>query len=427
MNNRQLLIASLLAGMSLGTAWAIRGQFGHVYGAAWAGAFIALIIVLLAKRPDWYPKAISLAFASAAGWGIGGIISYGVVVGYGRGTDFGNVYYGLLMLFVIGGLFGLLGGGLFGLVLADRPTKPVKWPQLITELTAGALIFYYFFVEEVGWLMTPPRSEAWAACFGMSAAMIWYMLRNQQYGALRVAILTGFGAAFGFAFGNFLQTMGSAYEIAFNFWNVMEYSIGFFGGISMAYATFTSQWEVEEKPVYRNEFLAQLIILVLIVPFVVWEQSFSTKKLTKILNEASPDMSASPAVEYMQYISLILLLGYFIYCLYTLYIKPKNTPSSIDFNKVSLLFFGFLTLYATLSLIKTGAFLSTYRVEQYLYFINIVVIYFLYNKFQPTFSNRGLNLKTWSINLAFTLAFIAILAVVAISSHYGLNGAETRF
>ncbi len=427
MNNRQLLNALLLAGISLGTAWAIRGQFGHVYGAAWAGAFIALIIVILAKRPEWYPKAILLAFASAAGWGIGGIISYGVVVGYGRGTDFGNVYYGLLMLFVIGGLFGLLGGGLFGLMLADRPSKPIKWPQLITELTAGAIIFYYFFVEEVGWLMTPPRSEAWSACFGMSFAMIWYMLRNQQYSALRVAVLAGFGAAFGFAFGNFLQTMGSAYEITFNFWNVMEYSIGFFGGIGMAYGTFTSQWEVEEKPVYRNQYLTQLIVLVLIIPFIVWEQSFSTDKLTKILQKINPDMSVSPALAFMQYGSLVLMLGYAIYCLFRFYIQPKNIPSNIDYPQVVQFFFGFLTLYATFSLLKTGAFLSTYRIEQYLYFINIVVLNVLYNKYQPSFTNRGLNLKTWTINFIFVIAFIAILTAVAVSAHNGLNGSETRF
>lgn len=413
--------------MTLGTSWAIRGQFGHTYGAAWAGAFIALIIILLAKRKEWYPKALNLAMASAAGWGIGGIISYGIVVGYGRGTDFGNVYYGFLMLFVIGGLFGLLGGGLFGLMLADRPSKPVKWPQVIAELTVGAFIFYYFFVEEVGWLMTPPRSEAWAGCFGMAVAMIWYMLRNQQYSALRVAILAGFGAGFGFAFGNFLQTMGGASGIHFNFWNVMEYSIGFFGGIGMAYGTFTSQWETEEAPVAGNKLLAPIIILIIIVPFVVWEQSFGTEKITKILTEAQPVIELNTARDFIQYFSLFLVLAYGAYCLYDFYIKPKNTPSSIDFDKTSKFFFGFLTLYAVLSLIKTGAILSTYRLEQYLYFINIIVIFFLYKNFIPSFTHRGLNLRTWAINLAFAIAFIAILTAVAVSSHGELKGAEMRF
>ena len=186
--NKQLLYSLLVAGMSLGTAWAVRGQFGHEQGAAWAGGIGALSIVLLAKRADWYTKVFQLSLAAAAGWGVGGIISYGQVVGYGRGIEFGNVYYGLLMLFIIGGLFGLLGGGLFGLMLADTSLKPVKWHQLIVEMTAGAIIFYYLLIEEFSWLMTPPRSEAWAACFGMTVALFWYMIRHQQYAAIRVAV-----------------------------------------------------------------------------------------------------------------------------------------------------------------------------------------------------------------------------------------------
>lgn len=34
MKNKQLYFPMLLVAMSLGTAWAIRGQFGHEYGAA---------------------------------------------------------------------------------------------------------------------------------------------------------------------------------------------------------------------------------------------------------------------------------------------------------------------------------------------------------------------------------------------------------
>lgn len=118
--NRFFLYALLIAGMSLATAWAIRGQFGHEQGAAWAGAIGGLSIILLSKRSDWYAKAVQAALAAAVGWGAGGMISYGIVVGYGKGLDFGNVYYGLAMLFVIGVLFGLLGGGLFGLSLASN-------------------------------------------------------------------------------------------------------------------------------------------------------------------------------------------------------------------------------------------------------------------------------------------------------------------
>lgn len=238
--SKNFYLSLLLAGMSLGTAWAIRGQFGHEQGAAWAGGLGSLAIILLARRSDWYPKALKATLAGAVGWGLGGMISYGVVVGYGRGSDFGNVYYGLMMLFVIGSLFGFLGGGLFGLVLEDSEEKPVPWPGLVTEMIAMAIVVYFFLIEQFGYLMTPPRSELWAACLGLAIGLAWYLVRTARQAALRVAVYAGLGGGFGFAFGNFLQVLGIASEIDFNFWNVMEYSIGFFGGIGMAFGTFTA-------------------------------------------------------------------------------------------------------------------------------------------------------------------------------------------
>src|SRR5690606_12061756 len=281
MGNRKLLYALIIAGMSLATAWAIRGQFGHEQGAAWAGGIGGLSIILLAKRPDWNAKAVQAALAAAVGRGAGGMISYGIVVGYGRGLEFGNVYYGLAMLFVIAALYGLLGGGLFGLTLASNTKHPVEWPRLITEMAAGGLIVYFFLVVQLGYLMTPPRSEAWAVCLGMAAAMLWYMLRHHYEAPLKVALWAGLGAGFGFAFGNFLQVMGNALEIHFNFWNVMEYSIGFFGGIGMAYGTFTSAWEPSEVEAKKSRILLSLLLLTVFIPFIVWEQSFGGDKLSR--------------------------------------------------------------------------------------------------------------------------------------------------
>lgn len=126
MKNRQLYLSMLVVALSLGTAWAIRGQFGHEHGAAWAGGIGCLSLILVAKRSDWYARFLSITMAGALGWGLGGIMSYGIVVGYGRADDFINAYYGLMMLFVIGGLYGYVGGGLFGLALSNTATNPVK-------------------------------------------------------------------------------------------------------------------------------------------------------------------------------------------------------------------------------------------------------------------------------------------------------------
>src|SRR5688500_17290462 len=130
MKNKQLPVSILAVAMALGTAWAIRGRFGHEQGAAWAGALGAVAIVLAAKRIDWYNSVFKIAVVAAFGWGIRGVVSYGVVVGCGRGVDFGNVYYGLMMLFLIGILYGLLGGGLVGLALIDSGANKIKWHRI---------------------------------------------------------------------------------------------------------------------------------------------------------------------------------------------------------------------------------------------------------------------------------------------------------
>ncbi|MCE6992274.1 hypothetical protein [Dyadobacter sp. CY323] len=427
MNNRQLLYILLISGMSLGTAWAIRGQFGHEQGAAWAGGIGGLCIVLLSKRPDWYAKAFQLSVASAAGWGIGGIISYGKVVGYARGLDFGNVYYGLLMLFVIGGLFGLIGGGLFGLTMASNREKPVKWPQLIVQMTAGAIIFYYFLIEQLGWLMTPPRSEAWAAAFGMCIALFWYMIRNKQYSAIRVAIFAGLGGGFGFAFGNFLQVMGSVSGIKFNFWNVMEYSIGFFGGIGMAYGTFTSHWDKSDETVSKTNLIGPIVILTLIIPFVVWDQSFETDRLVGIISSFDPFTNAESIARNVQWIAFLLIPAFAGYSLYRFYFKSEWQSAQLVRKHLQQFFLINLGLYAIFSVLITGAFMSLYRSEQYLYIANLVVVGLLINKLEPSFTNRGLNLGRWTLNFIFILAFLAILTAVAVSSHGELKGANLRF
>ncbi|WAC10357.1 hypothetical protein [Dyadobacter pollutisoli] len=427
MNNRQLLYSLLIAGMSLGTAWAIRGQFGHEQGAAWAGGIGGLIIVLLAKRKDWYAKAFHLALASAAGWGVGGIISYGKVVGYARGLEFGNVYYGFLMLFVIGGLFGLIGGGLFGLTLASTKEKPVKWPQLIVEMTVGAIIFYYLLIEEFGWTMTPPRSEAWAACFGMTVAMFWFMLRNKQYAAIRVAVFAGLGGGFGFAFGNFLQVMGHVSGVKFNFWNVMEYSIGFFGGAGMAYGTFTSEWESSGDSISKKSIIAPIIILTLLIPFFVWDQSFETERLIETIKGFDPIADAAGITTYVQWVALLLVIAFAGLSFYKYYILKHGELLQHDDRALQLFFFGNLGLYTVYSLLITCAFMSLYRIEQYLYIANLIVIGFLINKFQPSFSNRGLNVSRWAVNFLFVMALFAILTAVAVSSHGELKGANSRF
>ncbi len=426
MKNKQLIFNLVIAGMTLGTTWAIRGQFGHEQGAAWAGAIGAIVILLLAKREDWYTKFFKAALAAAIGWGAGGMMSYGIVVGYGRGIEFLNVYYGLAMLFVIGGLYGFIGGGLFGLVLQESEKQRIKWASLIAEMISGALIFYWFIVAQLEWFMTPPRSEAWGLCFGAALALIWHMIRHKHQAALRVAVFAGLGGGFGFAFGNFLQVLGSVSGISFNFWNVMEYSLGFFGGLGMAYGVFTSDWPVVNKVTVKWGNLAPALVIVFLIPFIVWDQSFGMERLIETFSGIYKGDVASMALS-VRSLSIFLILVFTGYVYYGYFMAIKGREVSYNYKQVRNFFIGYFALYIIYTFLVTGAFMSFYRIEQYLYVVNFVIILGVLPVLKPIFHSRETDAKKWLQNFIIMLLFIGALAFIAIHTHGPLGGAHNRF
>ncbi len=416
------ILSILVVALSMGTAWAIRGQFGHEHGAAWAGAIGSLSTLLVMKRTDWIKKGLYVTLAGALGWGLGGMMSYGLLVGYGHGNDFGNVLYGLVMLFLVGGLYGFMGGGFFGVALSDTKRNVVQWVNLILEMTVGGIIFYFFLVEQFDWHVNPPRSEIWAVCLGISVALAWNMIRHKNYAALRVAIFTCFGAGFGFAFGNFLQVLGRVSEIHFNFWNVMEYSLGFFGGIGLAYGTFTSKWEQEaEDEVVTTKQLFSLVILVGIIPFIMWQQNFEWDRIQETFVKL---ISTDDSTFYLcvQWGSLLLILLMAIY-----WIARFKSYSEINYSSLRHFFFGHWLLYIALSFIITGAFVSIYRPEQYLYLFNYAIVFLLINKVSPSFTTQSFQFSRYVKGFVSILIAIMLLSFILIHTHGEFKGAHKRF
>jgi len=421
MKNKGQWVSILIVAMSLATAWAIRGQFGHEQGAAWAGAIGGLALILVSNRKDWYSKMVLVAFASAIGWGAGGMISYGVVVGYGRADNFINAFYGLSMLFVIGALFGLLGGGLVGLVLDSTKNNKVKWGSLMAEMVAGGLLGYFFLVEQIGLKMTPPRSEAWSIILGAGLAMLWYMAREKRNSAIRVAIFTAIGGGFGFAFGNFLQVIGNVLEVQFNMWNVMEYSIGFFGGSAMAYGVYSSKWPVEDIAPKKWANKAALFIVVILIPLIIYRESLAyeyfIKRLGEILN------LDSVAALSTTFVAIVLVLMSSI-----LFWKLKD--GKYIKKDISLFFFVYLAVYILISYMVTGLFAGEMELNHHLYILNIIVIFMLVRKERPAMFelvSDKVDSKKWFAYLIVVLIFIALLAVIAINTHGELGGAHNRF
>jgi hypothetical protein len=418
-------LSVLIAGLAFGTAWAVRGQFGHEEGASWAAAIGALALVLVSGRKDWYSKILPIVLSSVLGWGAGGMISYGKVVGYGRSSDFGNAWYGLLMLFVIGGLYGLLGGGLTGLSLWSGKKNRVNWASLLIEMVAGGIIFYYLLIAQLELLMTPPRSEAWAVCLGAGAALLWHMARNGYKVPLRVAFISALGGGFGFAFGNFLQITGDVLHIQFNMWNVMEYSIGFFGGSSLAYAVFTSEWEEDPYEPKAWENISAWAIVFAFIPAVV----FMNSRLYEYLTSDGPGRAA---------LSDITMLGSLVSLAVVLFVMAASLfrilriSGEMKRKDVLFLFILFIVADIFLSYSVTGAFTGSFHLNHHLYVLNLIVILIMMSRRFPSFfSGQGkrieINGTKWLVYLGIIILITMMLAFILINMHGDLNGAGSRF
>jgi hypothetical protein len=416
-------ISILIVAMTLGTAWAIRGQFGHEQGAAWAGGIGALALVLASKRKDWYSNVFSIVFAAAIGWGASGMISYGQVVGYGRSDNFLNAFYGLLMLFVIGSLYGILGGGLVGLSLHSSEKNKVKWGAVLSEMVAGGFIGYNLLIGQFEWLMTPPREEAWAVCLGAGFALLWHMARNNCQSPIRVALYSAIGAGFGFAFGNFLQTLGTVLEISFNMWNVMEYSIGFFGGAGMAYGVFSSQWKEESALPEHWETRVAMLVVFVAIPFVIMIESLGYNTLMeRIKDKSNPEFSAMLSSIFGTLIILsVAVFGYK---------KSQKPKTSFEDKDVRLLLITYLAAYISISYIVSGCFAGNFPLNHQLYLVNFLIILVLFAKqFPSVFPNPipKININQWWLMVAGIVVVIALLALISINIHGEMSGAKDRF
>ena len=420
---KKQLISILIVAMSCGTAWAIRGQFGHEQGASWAGGIFALALILISKRKDWYTKIFSIALASAVGWGAGGMMSYGQVVGYGRSTSFPNAFYGLVMLMVIGGLYGILGGGFVGLTLESSKQKKVNWSALVSEMIAGGVLGYYLFVVQLEWLMTPPREETWSVCLGAGLALVWHMARNNYTSSLRVSLYSALGAGFGFAFGNFLQTLGDILQIQFNMWNVMEYSIGFFGGLGMAYGVFSSEWPEETSPLEGWESKIAMMLVFMGIPFINLIDSMGYHTLLeRIKDPVNPETTAMLSTLLGTLImTAVAVIGYF---------KFSKGTGGFGRRDILMLFAFYLAAYISVSYLVSGVIAGRFPSNHQLYWVNFIVILWLARKqFTPFFADqlKDLNINRWLLLLVGAIIVIMFLAFILVNTHGIMGGAHDRF
>ena len=133
-------VGLVLVGLSLALGWGIRGNYGHEIGAMLPGALAAIAAALASGRADWRARVPFFALFGALGWAFGGSISYMQVIGYTHSGHLQSQLYGFAGLFLIGFLWGALGGGGTALpAVLDRQRLQGLFPSLLVAFAAMSL------------------------------------------------------------------------------------------------------------------------------------------------------------------------------------------------------------------------------------------------------------------------------------------------
>ncbi|WP_128545157.1 hypothetical protein [Larkinella soli] len=131
----------LLVGLSLSVGWGIRGNFGHEYGAAFAGCLAALTVSLLSGRDDWRERVLYFGFYGAIGWGFGGSMSYMQMISATESGQAASQWYGYVALYYIGFLWAALGAaGTAFAAVAERPALVKLFKPILFVFGAWLLL-----------------------------------------------------------------------------------------------------------------------------------------------------------------------------------------------------------------------------------------------------------------------------------------------
>lgn len=203
----------LLSGLALSIGWGIRGNFGHEYGAAFAGCLAAIAVPLLSGRADWRERVLYFAFFGAIGWGFGGSISYMQVISYTQSGHAPSQWFGYVGLFYIGFLWAALGGAGTALAAVAKREQLVELVKPILFLFGIWLLQDWLEDPLVEWLQAGlPADHTWsrhksplywldadylAALFALLAMALYDLIDRKEKNIVLLPVFAGLGALLG--------------------------------------------------------------------------------------------------------------------------------------------------------------------------------------------------------------------------------------
>lgn len=252
--------------------WGLRGFIGGgPLGAMIPGAMVALTLAILYRRKD---VALIAAFGAVA-IGFGGEETYGQTVGFSVKAE--SFWWGVSGLALKGAMWGLLGGGAFGMVFARGLTLRIL--AIGGVVVTGAAFVGWSVVNHPKLIYFSnrydrPREEVWAGfILAGFALLLWLGWNRLREPAFRFALFGTLGGGLGFGLGGAIQGLGRIYspELTLPWWKYMEFTFGLLFGIGLAWAARELPAE-EDQPSgeARVGFVYEIATAVVLTAATIW-------------------------------------------------------------------------------------------------------------------------------------------------------------
>jgi hypothetical protein len=216
--------------------------------------------------------------------------------------------------------------------------------------------------------------------------------------------------------------LGHVSGVAINWWNVMEFTLGFCGGLGMAYGVFTRSWPEGRTPSPLANGVS-IVFLLTALPATNLLHAFDGEKFMKMAETLGV---ANPAA----FASWHLSLGWLTILVFTVcgLLIWRNLQSGV------YLLFAYSVYYTLFSHIRKGflAGAGGVQLEQYFYWVVLIataVIWYLIRKQAPPFASPEPedSWKKWTLRISAAFLIIVVATLVAINSHGELGGVQERF
>ncbi|MDR1629380.1 MAG: hypothetical protein LBS36_04085 [Oscillospiraceae bacterium] len=271
MGTGEIILFILMAGISVSYGWGMRGTtIGGEKGAMLPGAIMGLLIAVFSPSPLLREQFFMLSGMGAMAMYLGGCMTYGETLGLTMNTwPPENMKKGLIAVFVKGGIWFSLFGGVMGMYLtasAGEVYKTLDFVVMFALIPPLALGGYFLLNKPLDpknnkfpkIYFSKTRQESWGGLLGILLLMVIIMFLRGDCFALKLMLGSGLSGAVGWVIAQLFHVYGRhpkkngkyifpwlQKKKLMEAWKLMECVLGAIGGMGIALTLVLLQGDLE--------------------------------------------------------------------------------------------------------------------------------------------------------------------------------------